>query len=215
LERALREAEESTLSELETVRGMLRTAVHAALSGDQDEADALARQSAELERRYEEIHDSVLALIACQAPVAGDLRLAMALVHVNDRIARMGAQCLNVATLCCAMADDVRPSLSQRECVSRMGELLDEQVGSAGQVFAARDVKGVRGLRDHDLDINGHNRRCFELAVEEGVDERGRETALFVAMMARALERIGDNAVDIGQQAAFVATGRLHGTPIA
>jgi phosphate transport system protein len=125
----------------------------------------------------------------------------------------MGAQCLNIATLCSAMESGECPTASQLGCLEAMSELVDDQVASARRVFADRDVDGARGLREHDRHINDRNRHCFELAVED--DDCGRKAAFFVAMMARALERIGDNAVDIGQQAAFVETGRLHGTPIA
>jgi phosphate transport system protein len=71
-------------------------------------------------------------------------------------------------------------------------------------------VDGAERLRERDVAINEHNRRCFALAVEEGDDEARREAAFFVALMARALERIGDNAVDIAHQALFAAEGRLR-----
>src|SRR5436305_4467673 len=139
----------------------------------------------------------------------------MALLHVNDRIARMGAQCLNIATLCCAIPEEGRPSSEQLDCFSAMGELADAQVAKAAEVFRERDPDGPRRLRSTDLDLNERNRRCFELAVRDGADEPRREAAFFVALMARALERIGDNAVDIGNQAAFVATGSLRFTPVS
>jgi phosphate transport system protein len=58
--------------------------------------------------------------------------------------------------------------------------------------------------------INESNRRCFALAVQDGDEESRREAVFFVALMARAIERIGDNAVDIGQQTVFAANGRLR-----
>lgn len=61
-----------------------------------------------------------------------------------------------------------------------------------------------------DLGINERNRRCFDLAVHERAEGSRREIALMVATMARAIRRIGDNVVDIGRQAVFVATGRLE-----
>lgn len=212
---ALREAEDATLRELETVRALLGRATEAALSGDAAMAAAVIAHHDELDRHYGEIHDRLLALIARQAPVAGDLRLAMALVHTIDRIARMGAQCLNIATLCGAMPAGQRPSGGQLESLSKMSALADRQLGEATRVFAERDVGGASRLREDDTEINAENRRCFELAVSEGVDEVRREVGFLVALMARALERIGDNAVDVGQQACFVATGRLSVSPVA
>lgn len=212
---ALSEAEGCALRELGTVRDLLARAVEAARTGDLALADDVIGQSGELDRRYGDVHDQLLALIARQAPVAGDLRLATALLHVNDRIARMGAQCLNIATLCKAIPDGARPSDGQLECLTGMSGLADQQVAEAARVFAERDVEGAPHLRDNDVGINAGNRHCFELAVREGLDEARRETGFLVALMARALERIGDNAVDIGQQAAFVATGRLRVSPVA
>jgi phosphate transport system protein len=198
------------LAEIDVVRGALRTAVEAAVLSNSALADGVVSQRAELERRYADVHDRLFALIARQTPVAGDLRLAMALLHVNDRIERMGAQCANIATLCSAMPAEARPSARQLDCLSAMADLTDEQVREAARIFAARDEEGARRLREHDSGINEHNRRCFALAVQAGDSEADREAAFFIALMARALERIGDNAVDIGQQAAFAVTGRLR-----
>jgi phosphate transport system protein len=210
LEQGLRDAETQTLAEFPVIRELLRKSVHAALDGDAALVEEVSDSARELERRYEEVHDRLLALIALQAPVAGDLRLAIALLHVNDRLERMGAQVLNIATLCRQMPDGVRPSESQLRCLKTMAELTDEQVGDAEAVLADRDADGPERLRRHDQAINEHNRRCFALAVQDGRDEASREVAFFVALMARALERIGDNAVDIGTQARFAASGRLR-----
>jgi phosphate transport system protein len=210
LEQGLREAEQQTLAEFGVVRDLLRQAVDAALSGDGTLAQKVAEDARELEQRYDEVHDRLLALIALQAPVAGDLRLAIALVHVNDRLARMGAQAVNVATLCGEMPEGARPSQEQLACLSTMASLVDEQVADAQSILTDRDPDGAARLRRHDQAINEHNRRCFALAVQDGDDERRREAAFFVALMARALERIGDNAVDVGRQAAFAASGRLR-----
>jgi phosphate transport system protein len=94
-----------------------------------------------------------------------------------------------------------------------MARLADEQVAEAARVFAERDAEGAARLTEHDLGINERNRHCFSLAVREGDDEIHREVAFLVVLMARAIERIGDNAVDIGRQAAFIVTGRLRPAP--
>jgi phosphate transport system protein len=213
LQHALAEAEERTLRELELVRRPLQRGVVAAISADCSLADAVAAEDAEFDRRYGEVHDQVLALIAQQAPVAGDLRLAMALLHVNDRVERIGAQCLNIATLCGALPTGAQPSPEQLRCLSEMSALADEQLRDAAEIFEERDLDGAARLRERDAAINELNRECFALAIKYGDEKRRREAAFFVAMMARAIERIGDNAVEIGQQTSFVVTGRLRPVP--
>jgi phosphate transport system protein len=210
LEEGLRQAEQQTIAEFAVVRDLLRRAVAAAIEGDPAEGERVAADARELDRRYGEVHDRLLALIALQAPVATDLRLAIALLHVNDRLERMGAQAVNIATLCGEMPDGTRPSDEQLRCLAAMARLADEQVADAATVLSERDPRGAERLRRHDLALNEHNRNCFALAVHDGDDEARREAAFFVALMARALERIGDNAVDVARQAAFAATGRLR-----
>src|SRR3954452_13737939 len=106
-----------------------------------------------------------MTLIARQTPVAGDLRLAMALLHVNDRIARMSSQSTNIATLREAVHDGERLSSDQLDWLSAMGELAEKQVVESRRIFAERDVEAVTDIHRHDRDINDANRRCFAMAV--------------------------------------------------
>jgi phosphate transport system protein len=210
LDLGLREVEDRTLEELDLVRESLHCAVEAARTGDSSIADRVVAFGRDAERRYEQGHAELMELIARQTPVASDLRLAIALLHVNDRIARMSSQCANITTLTAAVEDHQQLSGDQVDCLCAMGRLAEEQVAEARRVFAERDVDALAEIRAHDLDINEANRRCFTMAAHAHCDEGGREAALFVAMMARAIERVGDNAVDIARQVAFVVTGRLH-----
>ena len=58
-----------------------------------------------------------------------------------------------------------------------------------------------------DMEVNRLNRECFARALAIGDDPDTREWASYMMLVARSLERIGDNAVDIGEQTAFVVTG--------
>jgi phosphate transport system protein len=208
LQQGLAEAERGTLSELELVREALRLAIQAAASADAAIADEVLTHGERIESWYAEVHERLMNVIARQSPVAGDLRLALALLHVNDKVERMGAQCVNIATLRTAMRSGVRPSGEQLRCIRSMAELADEQIAAAASAFSTRDVDAAVALREHDVEINERNRQCFGLG--DADTEASRETAFFLALMARAIERIGDNAVDIGRQAIFVATGQLR-----
>jgi phosphate transport system protein len=160
-----------------------------------------------LDGRYLEVHQGVLSLLALQAPVAGDLRLVAALLHVIKNMERMGDQCVNIAKLIPLAGYDapVREDLLDR--LLRMGRSARAETLQAKSAFLARDSAMAEDLVRQDREINRLNREVFALAIEIGTDADTREWAMHMVMVARALERIGDNAVDIGEQTAFVVSG--------
>jgi phosphate transport system protein len=94
--------------------------------------------------------------------------------------------------------------------IFRMGRLARSQMAQAKQAFLLRDVAVAEDLVRQDLEINRLNRCVFARAVEIGTDADRREWAMSMMLVARAIERIGDNAVDIGEQVAFVVTGQFR-----
>jgi phosphate transport system protein len=157
--------------------------------------------------RYLEVHQGVLSLLALQAPVAGDLRLVAALLHIIKHVERMGDQCVNIAKLIplSGYEPPVRPEIMQR--ILRMGAAARSEVLQARRAFADRDVELAEDLARQDREINVLNREVFRLAIEAGDDPDTREWAMLMTMVARAFERVGDNAVDIGEQCVFVVSG--------
>jgi phosphate transport system protein len=73
--------------------------------------------------------------------------------------------------------------------------------------FEDRDVGLARDLVRQDDVVDNLNRECFRRAIQIGDTEDRREWAMMMMLVARAIERIGDNAVDVGEQVAFLVTG--------
>jgi phosphate transport system protein len=160
-----------------------------------------------IDGRYLEVHQGLLSLFALQAPVAGDLRIVAAMLHVMKNIERMGDQCVNIAKTIPLTGHEppVREEVLER--ILRMGRAARTEVGQAKTAFATRDVELAEDLVRQDRCINLLNREIFQLAIDVGTDSDTREWAMHMVMVARAIERIGDNAVDVGEQTAFVVTG--------
>jgi phosphate transport system protein len=160
-----------------------------------------------IDGRYLEVHQGLLSLFALQAPVAGDLRVVAAMLHVIKNIERMGDQCVNIAKTIPLTGHEppVREELLER--LLRMGRIARTEVTQSKAAFANRDVDLAEDLVRQDREINALNREIFQLAIDIGTDPDTREWAMHMVMVARAIERIGDNAVDIGEQTAFVVTG--------
>ena len=180
--------------------------------------EALDRQNIELARlvvadddrvdgRYLEIHQGILSLLARQTPVAGDLRLVAALLHMIMHVERMGDQCVNIAKLIPLSGHEPPVERNVLDLLARMGALARAQVVQCRAAFADRDLPTAIDLIHADSEINKLNREIFNAALEAGVDADRREWATYMVLVARALERIADNAVDIGEQVAFVVTG--------
>ena len=156
---------------------------------------------------YLQVHQGVLSLLALQAPVATDLRLVAAVLDVIKHIERMGDQCVNVAKMIPLAGHEPPRELDILTAIDRMAAQAKAQVLQAGQAFRSRDVDLAEDLVRQDDEIDKLNRDVFRLALEAGDDADTREWAMTMMLMARAIERIGDNAVDIGEQVAFVVTG--------
>ena len=203
----LHHLEEHALGGLDLVLEQLDRTLEALRHQDVELASIVIADDDRLDGRYLEVHQGILSLLARQAPVAGDLRLVAALLHLIKHVERMGDQCVNIAKLLPLAGHDppVRPELLN--LLMKMGDLARSEVAQCKRAFASRDVELAEDLVRQDREINRINRDIFRIAIEIGDDPDTREWAMIMTLVARCLERIGDNAVDIGEQTAFVVTG--------
>jgi phosphate transport system protein len=203
----LAELERMALGGLDMVTGALERAVETVMNQDVELATMVIDDDDRIDGRYLEVHQGVLSLLARQAPVATDLRVVAAILHVIKHVERMGDQCVNMAKLVPLAGHE--PPADQRllENIERMGDQARRQVVQCKLAFERRDVALAQDLVRQDDQIDRLNRDCFHIALEIGDDPDRREWAMHMMLVARCLERIGDNAVDIGEQTAFVVTG--------
>jgi len=188
----------------------LDRAIDALQRRDVELASVVVADDDRIDAHYVSTHQRLLALLALQAPVAGDLRLVAALLHVIRSVERMGDQCVTIAKMV-PLTPHGAPSDEQLlRRIAHMARLVREEVGQAKRAFAAHASRLAEELAEHDREVNALNREIFRRAVEIGDDPGLREWAMRMALVARCLERIGDNAVDIGEQAAFVVTGSFR-----
>jgi phosphate transport system protein len=195
------------LGGLDLVVETLNRTLEAVEHSDSELAEMVIADDDRIDGRYLEVHQSILTLLATQAPVATDLRLISALLHLMKSVERMGDQCVNIAKLIPLAGTE--PPHDERILgdVITMGRQVRSLIGQAKTAFGSRDVDLARDLVRQDDVVDNLNKECFHRAIEIGDDHDVREWATTMLLVARALERIGDNAVDIGEQVAFVVTG--------
>jgi phosphate transport system protein len=203
----LRALEGKALEAMDMVVSTLDRALEALEHLDVELASLVVADDDRIDGRYLEVHQGVLSLLALQAPVATDLRVVAALMHIIKHIERMGDQCVNIAKLIPLSGHDAPVDQEVLGKIERMGQLARSEVQQAKQAFALRDADLAQDLVRQDEDINQLNREVFQRLLAIGDDADVREWAAYMMLVARALERIGDNAVDIGEQVAFVVTG--------
>ena len=146
-------------------------------------------------------------MLARQAPVAGELRIVAALLHIVRCVERMGDQCANIAKLVRLSCHTAPKDNDILDTIERMGQLARSQASKAKQAFATRNVTIAQELVGLDGEIERLNRAIFNRAVDVGDDLEVREWAMFMILVARSLERIAGNSVDIADQTVFVVTG--------
>jgi phosphate transport system protein len=199
--------EKQALGALPMVVVALDRAIETVQHQDVELASMVIADDDRIDGRYLEVHQGVLSLLALQAPVAGDLRLVAAILHVIKHIERMGDQCVNMAKLVPLAGHEPPSDANMLDLISRMGAQARQQVIQCGQAFERRNVEMAQDLVRQDDEIDRLNRQVLHRALEIGDDPDRREWGMHMMLIGRCIERIGDNAVDIGEQTAFVVTG--------
>ena len=199
--------EKRALGGMDIVVDQLDRTMRVVVDRDFAMADMVIADDDRIDGRFLEIHSDILSLIARQAPVATDLRVLAALLDVIRRVERMGDQCVNICKVLMVAPEPPTDDLRLTERLLEMGRKARALSMESSKAFAARDVEAAERLCHVDDEIDALNREVFQIAVALAGDPDAREWAIHMTQVGRALERIGDNAVDIGEETAFVASG--------
>ena len=203
----LERLEASALGGLDLVSAALTRTLEAIEHQDVELAQIVVADDDRIDGRYLEVHQALITLLATQSPVATDLRLISALLHVLKNVERMGDQCVNICKMIPLTGNEPPSDQEMVKLILTMGAQTKTLISQAKRAFDDRDIELAQDLVRQDDVVDNLNRECFRLALEIGDDADRREWAMTMLLAARAIERIADNAVDIGEQVAFVVTG--------
>jgi phosphate transport system protein len=193
----------------ELVIRALRGAIKALEQRDVELADEVIAFDDDVDREYQAIEEGIHGLLARQTPVASDLRLVLAMLHVNLHLERMADYCVTIAKLTKLVAE-TEPDDALIAAFEEMGSRAEEMIRVALDSFQDRDVARAESLVDLDELIDRGNRRVVERILRFGDDESRLEWGLRMLIVSRCLERIGDHAVDIGEQTAYLVTAEFR-----
>jgi phosphate transport system protein len=170
--------------------------------------DVIAGDDA-LDATYLDVENRILALLATQTPVASDLRLVSAIMHANLHLERIGDQAVNVAKLA-KVTMDLPTSETVLSHLQEMGEVAVRLLRTALEAFARRDAELAEQLPEMDDPIDRLNRNMYREVAALAADPLLLEWGIRMNVVSRQLERVGDNAVDIGELVAFLITGQFR-----
>jgi phosphate transport system protein len=190
-------------------RLLLEQALGALPGGDLERCETVIKGDDEVDALYLEVERRILHLFALQTPVASDLRLLTALLHINLHLERIGDQAVNLAKITMA-ADGLPQNPTVLQDLEEMGAAAVGMVGTAMEALARRDLALARQLPELDDPIDALNRGMLAKVLAVADDVRMLEWGVRMYVVSRQLERIGDNAVDIGEQVAFLVTGQFR-----
>jgi phosphate transport system protein len=189
------------------VGSAMQRATTALLDADLVLAESVIAADEQVDRLNAELEEQAVSTMARQAPVATDLRLVAALLHLIRHVERMGDQCVNICKLLPLEGHEPPRDDEMIAKILAMGRQVIAQMKHARLAFAHRDVELAEDLVRQDDVVDNLNREVFRIAIEIGEDPDTREWAMHMVLVARALERMGDMTVDIGEHTAFVVTG--------
>jgi phosphate transport system protein len=206
-ELAALEREISTEGEL--AEGALARSMEALVRKDPALAEQVIAGDDSIDAKYIDVERRVIDLLAMQTPVAGDLRLVSAIMHINMHLERVGDMAVNIAKIARATRDlPTDPTVLSH--IEEMGDISRTMVRTAIDAFVRRDLELCLSLPLMDDPVDELNRGMYLEVVRLATDPRLLEWGVQMHMVARQLERVGDNAVDIGEQVGFLLTGEFR-----
>jgi phosphate transport system protein len=187
----------------------VQSGVHAVVHRDAEEAERVIELDDGIDARYLDIEQRTLRTLALQTPVAADLRLISAIIHVSLHLERAGDQAVNVAKLH-LVSQHLPGSDPMRAQIREMGDLVVQMLRTAMRAFETRDLDLCLSLPALDDPVDRLNRATHLEALKLADDPDALDWGLHMNLVARALERVGDQAVDIGEQVGFLITGEFR-----
>jgi phosphate transport system protein len=202
----LESLEQTVLGMVDRAEQMVEMGVESVCTGDVNLAAQVVLLDDEIDRTYLEVHSQWTRLMARFQPLGSDLRKMTILLQLDQTFERMGDQAVNIAKV--TKLNEGLPSVERMvEQVREMGDLVRPMIRTAIEAYLRQDLDEARLLPSMDQPVDRLNANMYKEILAVGDNPPMLEWASKILMVARALERIGDQAVDFAEQTAYLITG--------
>ena len=208
-DRHLRLLEDDILMLGSMVEKAIASSLDALQRRDFDAAQEVIDGDDHIDNKRFEIEDKCINLIATQQPLATDLRVIIALLHITQELERMGDYAEGVAKIGIAMGDE--PPLKPLIDIPRMADKSASMVRRSLDALVNRDVVAAQVVLNDDDEVDALYEQVYrELLTYMIEDPHTIRRATYLIWVAHDLERIADRATNIAERVIFLVTGRLQ-----
>lgn len=167
----------------------------------------------EVDRMEEEIAKDALKIIWREQPLATDLRLVTGILKMITDIERIGDHASDIAEMTLHLTD--QRNIRVMPITTQMAEVIERMVLSSVEALVKVDRVAAQKVIHMDDEVDElFNRAVQKITAELKNDKIGAEEAIYVLMVAKYIERIGDHAVNIAEWIIFIETGKHKHTEL-
>jgi|SRR5690606_34463340 len=183
-------------------------ATQSLLQADLTLAEQVISEYDRISEMISDVEERTFALLALQAPVAGDLRQVVSAIQIVNDVNRMGALALHVAKVTRRRHPNHAVPESVNGYFAEMGRIAVSMGESAKEVLETRAPERAAQLNQQDDAMDDLHRHLFTLLMDRDW-KYGVAAAVDVTLLGRYYERFADHAVEIGRRVIFLVTGEL------
>jgi len=176
---------------------------------DLDRAAAMITADKAVDELHDLINTDCARVIALRAPTAGDLRVVLAVMRTANNLERVGDYAKNVAKRTRVLADQRRLD-GATGTIRRMSKVVARMLDDALEAFVRRDADAAAKVRASDIDVDQIYNTLFRALITHMLEDPGNiTTAMHLHFIAKNIERAGDHATSVAEQAIYLVTGQM------
>ncbi|MCA1004790.1 phosphate signaling complex protein PhoU [Rhodococcus hoagii] len=202
-----------TLGEMAGLAGAaMEKATQALLQADLGLAEQVIGEHEKITELSVVAEERAFALLALQAPVAGDLRSVVSGIQIVSDIDRMGALALHVAKITRRRHPNHVLPEEVNGYFAEMGRIAVALGAGAKEVLETRDPERAAKMHEEDDAMDDLHRHLFSVLMDREWSH-GVAAAVDVTLLGRFYERFADHTVEVARRVIFLVTGKMPVEP--
>jgi phosphate transport system protein len=208
LDRRLRNLEQELVGLGRMVEKAISRSLLALAQRDLEASREVISEDDYIDAKRFEIEDECIDIIAAHQPVARDLRLLVAMLHIDTELERIGDYAEGIAKISVMMGDE--PPLKPLIDIPRMGEKASAMVKRSLEALVNRDTVSAMQVCADDDEVDAlYDQVYHELILYMLRDPQSIQRATYLLWVSHDLERVADRATNIAERVVYLVTGKM------